>query len=98
MGGQQGKKISTRVIVCGLVVVLIALYFAGHNSAHVDSPATVANSPTPTNPSNIKDWNKQPVVPLSTGKTPAQQAEEAYAAQQQVAAGQNLAYASAALC
>ncbi len=90
MAGQQGRKVSMPVIVVGVGVVLVAMYFAGHSSAHVDAPATSrANDPTPTSPANIRDWNKPVTPPLQT-KTAAQQAEETYQ-MRQVAAMQQAA-------
>jgi type IV secretion system protein TrbI len=82
MSGQTGRKVSVPVMVVGASVVLIAMYFAGHSSAHVDTPTPHGNDPTPTSPSNIKDWNK-PVTPQIPAKTPAQQAEEAFERNQQ---------------
>ena len=43
-------------------------------------PATVPNNPTPTNPSNIKDWNEADRAGSSCARRRQQQAEEAYAA------------------
>ena len=80
--GQQSRKVSMPVIVLGICVACAGLYFAGHSSAHVDSPATARpNDPTPTSASNIKDFNK-PVTPPAPMKTPEQLANEAYQAQQ----------------
>ncbi len=80
MPGQQGRKISTPVVVIGVCLVAFALYFAGHSSAKVDTPASHGNNPTPTSAANIKDWNKpvatSPVI-VET-RSPAQQAEDAY--------------------
>ena len=82
MPGQQSRKLSTPVVIVGVGVCAIALYFAGHGSAKVDTPAVSRGSdPTPTSPANIKDWNKPAASPFA-GKTAAQQAEEAYGAQQ----------------
>ena len=82
MPGQPKRKVPMPVLVAGGAVALLGIYFAGHSSAHVDTPTSIANNPTPTSPSNIKDWNK-PIAPSIPVKTPAQQAQEAFERDQQ---------------